>query len=578
MADRNGEVARLLENIADLLEVKGESTFRIRAYREAARQIGILGKNVDEVRKQGKLEEVPGVGPSIAAKIAEYLEKGRSAYLDELQQEIPPSVADLLQVPGLGPRTAQLIYAHLGVGSVAELVAAAREHRLRTVPGIGPKTEEKLLRETERLQQRTSRMLLAVALPAADEVAALLRENSAVERVEPAGSIRRRLETIGDIDLVASSSRPHEVMKAFTSLPLVKEIIATGPTKSSVLAFENLQIDLRVVDPSVFGAALQHFTGSRAHNIHVRDLAISEGFKLNEYGLFSQKTDELVASGTEEEIYHALGMACPPPELREDRGEVEAALEHDLPELVRESDLRGDLHVHTDWSDGLAPVEAMVKAAIARGYEYVAITDHSQSLGVAHGLSPDRVREQRRLVDQLNRQYQPFRILQGIEIEIRGNGSLDYDDETLRYFDIVTASLHSGRGQSREKVTGRVLSALGSGFVDVLNHPSGRIISRRAAYEVDLARTIEEAAALGIALEINSSPDRLDLDDVWARRAKEAGVLLAINSDAHAPDQLSFVRWGTFVARRAWLRRRDVLNTLPLEALPRRLSRLRRAA
>jgi DNA polymerase (family X) len=576
--ERNADVARMLETIADMLEVKGGSTFRVRAYREAARQVSVLGEDIGETSRRGKLEEIPGIGPSIAEKITDYLSKGRSDYLEELRREIPPSVAELLQVPGLGPRTAQLIYGHLGVSSVTELAEAARQHRLRTVPGLGPKTEEKLLRETERLQQRSRRMLLSVALPAAQEVAALLRENDAVERIEPAGSIRRRLETIGDIDLLCSSRRPAEVMRAFTSLPLVKEVIASGPTKSSILTEDNLQIDLRVVEPAIYGAALQHFTGSRAHNIHLRDLAISQGFKLNEYGLFSQKSGDLVVGSTEEEVYRALGMACPAPELREDRGEVEAALAGTLPALVQESDLRGDLHVHTDWSDGVATVESMVQAAIARGYEYVAITDHSQSLGIAHGLGPERVREQRELIDNLNRRYRPFRILLGTEVEIRGDGSLDFDAATLRLFDIVTASLHSGRGQDREKITGRVVSALCTGAVDIVNHPSGRIINRRAAYEVDLGRLIEEAAALGVALEINGSPDRLDLDDIWARRAKDAGVLLAINSDAHAADQLPFVRWGTYVARRAWLRERDVLNALPLADLLRRLNRLRRAA
>ena len=446
------------------------------------------------------------------------------------------------------------------------------------MPGIGLKTEERLLRETERLQQRSLRLLLSLALPAADEVVDLLRGHPAVERVEPAGSIRRRCATVGDIDLVASSRRPEEVMRTFTTLPLLKEIIARGDTKSSILTHDDLQIDLRVVHPSIYGAALQHFTGSKAHNIHLRDLAIAAGCKLNEYGLFSLADGHLVAGATEEEVYHALGLDCPPPELREDTGEIEAAARGELPDLVTDNDVRGDLHVHSDWSDGNGTIEAMAQAAIARGYEYIAVTDHSQSLPVAHGLSVERVRDQRRLIDELNHKYRPFRILHGTEVEIKGDGSLDYPEEVLRHFDVVTASLHSGRGQPRERVTARVLRALTNPNVVVLNHPTGRILNRRAAYDVDIAEAIRAAAELGVALEINGTPDRLDLDENWARRAKASGVLLAVNSDAHSPSQLSFARWGVAVARRAWLGRQDVLNALPLQDLLARLGRLRRAA
>lgn len=575
---RNQEVAELLQTIADLLEVKGESRFRIAAYREAARHVEGLTVDIAALDEQGRLEEVPGIGPSIAAKIDEYLRTGRSQYLEDLRAEFPPSLLELLQVPGLGPRKAQEIYSSLGVRSLAELAQAARSHRLSTLPGIGRRTEEKLLREIERLQQRTRRYLLSVALSAAEEVAALLRDHPAVERVEPAGSIRRMKETIGDIDLLAASPRPQEVMDAFTTLPQVKEIIAKGPTKSTILTRDNLQIDLRVVHPSIYGSALQYFTGSKEHNIALRDLAIRQGYKLNEYGLFRLADDRLIAGRHEEDIYEALGLQCPPPELRENRGEIEAAARGQLPALVAEDDLRGDLHVHSDWSDGVSTIEAMVQAAIARGYEYVAITDHSQSLGVAHGLSVERVREQRRVIEDLNRKYAPFLILAGTELEIRGDGSLDYPDDVLRSFDIVTVSLHSARGQERERVMGRLALALGNPYVDVLNHPTGRIIGRRAPYEVDIAETIRLAVAERVALEINGSPDRLDLDDVWARRAKELGAVLAVNTDAHSPSQLAFARYGIAVARRAWLERGDVLNTLPREKLLARLERIHRAA
>ncbi len=548
------------------------------AYRDAARVIDSLPEDIEEVYKQGRLQDLPRIGPSLAQKIGEYLETGKSTYLAKLLPSVPRSVTELLEVPGIGPRKAQLIHRELGVKTVKELEEAARDHRLQAVPGIGPITEEKILREVERLQQRSGRLLLSVAWPAADEVAEAIRRHPAVQRVDPAGSIRRRKETIGDIDLLAASTRPSEVVDAFSRLPMVKEIIAKGPVKSSILTSKNLQIDLLVIDPSTYGAALQHFTGSREHNIALRDLAIRQGYRLSEYGLVSLSDNKLVAGKREEDIYRALGMQCPPPEMRENRGEIELAAEGKLPHLVTQSDIKGDLHVHSDWSDGAATLEEMVKAAIKRGYEYIAITDHSQSLAVAHGLSVERVREQHRLIDSLNEKYAPFRILASTEVEIRGNGTLDYDDEILREFDIVTASLHSGRGQSRQKVTERVIRAIRNPNVHILNHPSGRLIGKREPYEVDLEEVIKEAAATGTAIEINGSPERLDLNDIWARYAAEMGVLLAISTDAHTPDTLSFVKYSLTVARRAWLEPRNVLNAMPLPELLATFRRLGKAA
>ncbi|MHB1131135.1 MAG: DNA polymerase/3'-5' exonuclease PolX [Chloroflexota bacterium] len=578
MAERNQEVAQLLESIADVLEVKGEQQFRVLAYRDAARRIADLNESVGAIYARGQLQNIPRIGPSLAAKIGEYLETGHSSFYEGLRASVPPSLVELLQVHGLGPSKTREIYSHLGISSLIELADAARTHRLSQVPGIGVKTEDKILREVERLQQRSKRLLISVALPAAEEVARLLREHPAIEQVEPAGSIRRRLETIGDIDLVASSRDPKAAMVAFTSLPIVKEVIWTGPSKTSILTRDNLQIDLRVAEPSVYGSMLHHFTGSKAHNIHLRDIAISKGYRLNEYGLFSQSDGRLVSGASEEEIYESLGIEWMPPEMREDRGEIEAAANGKLPKLITESDLRGDLHVHSNWSDGKGSVEDMVKAALARGWEYMAITDHSQSLGVARGLTVERVREQARLIADLNRKYHPFRVLHGIEAEIRGDGSLDYPAEVLAQFDIVTGSLHTARGQSAERIMGRIATAMSGGYLLVLNHPSGRILNRRPAYAVDLGQTIELASKHNIALEVNGTPDRLDLNDVWTRRAQEAGVLLSLNSDAHGPSQLGFVYWAVATARRGWVKRQDVLNALPLPQLLSRLAGLSRAA
>ena len=566
MPRRNEEVARLLENIAKLLALKGENPYRIRAYNEAARAVRGMAEDVEELHRAGRLEDVQGIGKSIAAKIAEYLDTGRSSYYEGLKREVPVAAADLLEVPGIGPARAKLLYERLGITTVAELERAAREHKLHGLPGIGEKLEQKLAEEAARVAQRTRRILLGVALPAAEEVVRLLRTHSAVKECHPAGSIRRMKETVGDIDVLASSDRPAEVTEAFTRLPIVKEVLAKGPTRASILTSEDLQIDIRVIKPEEYGSALQYFTGSKDHNIALRNVAIGRGWKLSEYGLFDQR-GRRIAGRTEDEVYHALGMDWIPPELRENRGEIEAALRHQLPDLVELSDIRGDLHVHTDWSDGQDPPERMVEAAIARGYEYVTFADHSQSLGVAGGLSIDAVRQQRRLIDQLNERYAPFRVLHGTEVNILTEGDLDYPDEVLAEFDVVTASVHSAFGQSREHMTARIIRALRNPHVDTLNHPTGRLLLRRTEYEVDMEAVIQAAKEHGVALEINGQPDRLDLDDVWSRRAKDEGVLLVCDSDAHSARQLEFIRYAVATARRGWVEPRNVLNTLPLSRL-----------
>ena len=575
---RNQEIARLLDDIAVLLELQGDSPYRVGAYREAARRIENMPEDIEALWQEGRLREIPGVGESIAAKIDEYLSTGQLRYYEYLKREVKPGVASLLSVPGLGPRRARLIYDRLGVTNIEELAEAARQHQLRTLPGLGARSEENILREIHRLQQRTSRMLLGVALPVAEHVVQMLRGHPAIQRASPAGSIRRMRETIGDIDILIASSRPREAMEAFTTLPIVKEVLAVGGTKASILTREELQIDARVVDPANWGAALQYFTGSKSHNIALRELAISEGYKVNEYGVFRDSTGERVGGEREEDVYRILGLSMIPPELRENRGEIEAARFGRLPKLVERNDIKGDLHVHTDWSDGSASLPQMVEAARALGYQYLAITDHSGSLGIAHGLLPERLREQRRQIDRLNESVAPFRILAGSEVDIRADGTLNFDDRVLADLEIVTASVHSAFGQSRERMTQRIVRALRNPHVDVLNHPMGRLLNKREGYDVDLEIVLRAAAETGTIIEINSSPERLDLDDVWARRAKELGVTLVINTDAHSPQTLANMRYGVAVARRGWLEAANVLNTLPVAALLRRLRTRRRAA
>ena len=575
MTRRNEAVAQLLEHIAKLRALKGDDPFRVRAYAEAARAISAMAENVDELHRAGGLEEVHGVGKSIAAKVAEFLDTGRSAYYEQLKREVP-AAAELREVPSIGPARARLLSQRLSIATLGELERAAREHALHDLPGFGEKLEQKITREVVRVAQRAGRMLLGVALPAAEEAVHLLRDHPAVREIHPAGSIRRLKETIGDIDILVSSDRPAEVTEAFAGRPIVQEVLASGPTRASILTCDNLQVDLRVVEPDEYGSALQYFTGSKEHNIALRSVAIGRRWKLSEYGLFDRRGRRISAQA-EQEIYRALGLDWMPPELRENRGEIEAARRHRLPRLVEPSDIRGDLHVHTDWSDGHDPPERMVEAAIAQGYEYLAFTDHSPALRVARGLSIERLRQQRRLVDRLNRRYAPFRVLHGAEVDILTNGALDYPDEVLAELDLVTASVHSAFGQPRERMTARIVHALRTSRVDVLNHPTGRLLQRRPEYEVDVEAVVRAAAEHGVALEVNGQPDRLDLDDIWSRRAKDTGVLLACNSDAHAVRHLEHMRYALATARRGWAETGDVLNTLPLMHLLAHLHRRRKA-
>jgi len=563
---RNEEVAALLEQIAELLMLKNENPYRIRAYTIAAQNIRDLDADIEEIAQQGKLDEIPGVGKAIAAKIEEYLRTGKLEYYEQLKREVPIQAVDLLEVPGIGPSRAHLLYEKLGITTIQQLLEAAQNHKLCTLPGFGEKLEQRIAREAARLMQRTKRLLLGVALPVAETVVTLLREVPAVRAIDPAGSLRRMKETIGDIDILVASDRPQEVVDAFTRLPIVKEVLAVGPTRPSILTREDLQVDLRVVHPDEYGSALLYFTGSKEHNIALRSLVQDRGWKLSEYGLFDE-TGQRVASRTEQEIYACLGMDWIPPELRENRGEIQAALEHRLPQLVELSHIRGDLHVHTDWSDGHDSLERMVQAAIARGYEYIVISDHSPSLTVAKGLAVERLREQRRLIDELNERYAPFRILQGAEVNIHPDGSLDYPDDVLAELDVVIVSVHSAFDLPEARMTERVIRALSNPHVDLLGHPTGRLLNTRLPYEIDLDAVLDAAAEFGVAIEVNGQPDRLDLPDIWVQRAIQRGILIACTSDAHSTRQLDNMRWSVATARRGWAEARHVLNTRPLAEL-----------
>jgi DNA polymerase (family 10) len=506
------------------------------------------------------------VGEALAKKLDELLRTGHLGYYEGLKEEIPPGVVAMLAIPNVGPKTAKLLYERLGLMSVADVEQAAREGKLRDLPGLGAKSEANILAGIEALHRRSDRIPLGTAWPVAREILDALRTGcSVVQQATAAGSLRRMKATIGDIDLLVASDEPEAVMDCFVNIPLVEEVALRGSTKTSVVLHNGLQVDLRVLEPARYGSLLQYFTGSKDHNVALRELSLDQGLSLSEYG-FKRDGEEILCAD-EESVYNTLGLPWIPPELRENRGEIEAARQGRLPKLIELSDVKGDLHIHTSWSDGAASIAEMAEAARARGYRYVVISDHTQSLGVARGLTPERLREQRAEINRLNEQFADFQLLQGAEVEIKADGSLDLPDEVLSELDVVVASIHSGLRQERERITSRLISAMRNPHVDVIGHPLGRILGQREASAVDMDRVMEVALETSTILEINAIPDRLDLDDAHIRRAVEMGVRLAIDSDAHNAAGLAAMEYGVATARRGWAEVRDVVNTLPLDEL-----------
>lgn len=562
----NLEIAGALGRLATMLEIEGANPFRVRAYREAARIVESHAEPVESVAaRPGELEELPGIGKDLAAKIRELATTGTLPLYQEMEARVPPGVLALTGLQGLGPKRVKTLMDRLGVRGAEDLERAAKEGRLRELPGFGEKVEQNVLKALTVARATTGRMLLAGAWPVAHALAAHVRAVPGVEQVEIAGSFRRRKETVGDLDLLACGGSADAVMQAFVTHPDVREVLGHGETKSSVRLRNGLQVDLRHVPAESFGAALVYFTGSKEHNIELRKLAIGQGLSLSEYGL---KRGERTARGrTEEDVYRALGLPWIPPELREALGEIELARAGRLPRLVELEDVRGDLHVHTDRTDGRESLETMVRAARDRGYAYVAITEHSQALAMARGFDEARVRESVREIAAVRRAVPGIEVLHGIEVDILADGALDLDDETLGLLDWVVASLHSRLDQERAVITDRVLRALDHPAVHAMGHPVSRMIGTRAGAALDLERVFERAAANGVLMELNAQPDRLDLSDVNARLAREKGVRFVIDTDAHSVPQYDAMRFGVFTARRAGLTKEDVLNTLPLGAL-----------
>ena len=556
----NEGIEGLFREIADMLAIQGEQQRRINAYKRAADSIAGLGRDVADVAREGTLTDIPGIGKILAAKIEEYLATGTLELYERLKGEIPPGVVAMLQIPDVGPKTASRVWKELGVTTIDELEAAARANKVQQLPRFGAKTEANLIAGIEALRRFSGRTPLGVAWYLAYDMVAALSEAPQVLRIVPAGSLRRMRETIGDLDLLVAAEDAAPVMAAFRELPQVAEVVLSGPTKTTIRTEDGLQVDLRVLEPARWGTALQYFTGSQMHNVRLRELARRKGYSLSENSLKTEEGGEILCAD-EAEVYERLGVQWVPPELRQGRDEIELAVHGNLPRLIERADLQGDLQMHSTGSDGKNTIAEMAEAARALGHRYILITDHSHGMAVAGGLQVDELRQQRAEIEALNASWDDFRVLAGTEVEIRGDGSLDFPDEVLAEMDLVVASLHTGLRSGRERTTERLLAAIRNPHVDMIAHPTGRLIGKREGADLDMEAVLRAAAETGTAMEVNSYPDRLDLRDAHVRRAIELGCKLAIDTDAHSARDLELLFFGVATARRGGARAEDVINT-----------------
>jgi len=571
---QNAKIAQMFDAIADVLEFRGEMVFRVNAYRRASRVLQDLREDVSVLLNEGRLGEVPGIGEGMAEKIAEYLSTGKMKRYEEVVKEVPASLIELLRIQGLGPKTLALASKKLKVANLEDLKRVIDDGSLEELPGMGAKKVENIKKGIQLFVASKERMSIGVALPIAERVIDELREAAGVKRISVAGSLRRRRETIGDIDILCDGKNGAEIIQKFTELPSVVRVLAAGDTKGSIVVEGGIQVDLRVVEPDTYGAALQYFTGSKAHNVRVREMAKKKGLKVSEYGVF--RGAKRIGGRDEEDIYKAIGIPMMPPEIREDWGEIEAAEKGELPVLVEAGDVKGDFHVHSKYSDGIASIADIAERAHSLGYKFVAICDHSRSAKYAGGMEPRELLKQLDEITKVNAGFakKGFRVLAGAEVDIKADGTMDFPDTLLSKLDVVVASIHSG---FKQRVTERITAAMRNPHVHIIGHPTGRLISRREGYEVDLDRVMEAARDTGTALEINAYYDRIDLSDLNARRAKELGVKLAIGTDSHRLEQLEFMRFGLGAARRGWLEKGDLLNTLPVLRLLAKLKNKGRA-
>jgi DNA polymerase (family 10) len=560
----NKQITKVFEDIADFLELKGENVFKIRAYQKAARSIEQSSIELEQMVNEDRLKEVPGVGEAIAKKITELVTTGKLEYFEKLKAEFPPGISTLLDIPGIGPKTAMLLSNELDINSIEELEKAILEGKVAQLPRMGEKTADNILRHLRALRRKDQRIPLGDAVNIMDEIFSRLREVPGIKNLTPAGSLRRFKETVGDIDLMGTADNAEAVIDSFVSLPIVKEVLAKGTTKASVIVTSGLQVDLRIVEHEAFGSLLQHFTGSKQHNIDLRERAHRQGLSLSEYGITDIETGKIETFLSEAAFYKRLDLQYIPPEIREGTEEIEKAAKGTIPRLVEVSDIKGEFHVHTDWSDGHDTIESMVMAAKARSYEYICISDHSGGRGIAHGLNKERLEQQVLEINELNRRTSGIRILAGMEVDIRADGSLDMPDDLLKRLDVVTASVHSSMEQTQEKTTARIIQAMENPNVDILAHPTGRLMPNRQAMDIDMEAVFQTALHTGTVLEINAMPDRLDLKDTHIYRARQLGIALVINTDSHSTEHLPLMRFGIGIARRGWCEARDILNTRPL--------------
>lgn len=566
MPVHNADIAAIFEEIADLLEIESANVFRVRAYRNAARTLQELGKDVRTMVEKGdELTKLPGIGDDLANKIREIVETGHCSMLDKLHQQLPATIAELLKIPGLGPKRVRVLYHELDIHTMKQLQRALRDHRVQALPGFGEKAEMRIADALAVHVGNTDRFKLAIAAQYAEPLAAWLRTIPGVQQVVLAGSYRRARETVGDIDILITAIPDSQVMTRFCSYDEIAEVLSHGPTRSSVVLKCKLQVDARVVSPESYGAALHYFTGSKAHNIAIRRLGQERGLKINEYGVFKGETR--IAGETEESVFQAVGLPFIPPELRENRGEIEAARKGYLPKLIELNDLKGDLHAHSKASDGHGTLEEMATAAQQHGFEYLAITEHSRRLTITRGLDSAQLAKQIDQIDRLNEQLGGITLLKGIEVDILEDGSLDLPDWILGKLDLVVGAVHSHFGLSRARQTRRILKAMDHPHFTLLAHPSGRLIAKREPYDVDMMRIIRKAKERGCYLELDAQPERLDLLDIYCQAAKEEGVLISIDSDAHSVLDFDNLRFGIGQARRGWLEKQNVLNTLSLQEL-----------
>jgi DNA polymerase (family X) len=563
---KNREVADILNELADTMELLGEDRYRVASYRDAATHVEHYTEPIENMARDNRIAQIHGIGKSIGGKIAEYLSTGRMEALEGRRNKVPPAALTLMRIQGIGPKRAMLLAQELKVHSVEDLQVALESGQVAALPRLGEKTAASILDELRRLHTRSRRLPLAIALPAVEQVVRELTVCGAVDAIAPAGSVRRFRDSVGDIDILVTSSQPHNVMEAFTSLGLVKQVLSAGETRASVLTHADLQIDLRVVPHASFGAALQYFTGSQQHNVKLREIAIRKGFKLNEYGVYQD--DVSVAGETEHDVYAALGMQWIPPEMREDSGEIELARKQQLPRLVELGDIKGDLHTHTRLSDGSSSVVEMLEAGAAAGYSYMAITDHSQALGVAGGMTEDELREEHAGIRELQDQFPKMRLLCGVEVDIHVDERLDCSDELLASCDVVVASIHSALQKPLEVQTARLLAAIENPHVDIIAHPTGRLVGKRPGYEIDLAAVLDACARTRTAIEVSGQPERLDLDADSIRAAIERGVMLALDTDAHEQSQVgNLMRYAVGNARRGWAATGHIVNALSYDEL-----------